>query len=193
MTTYILHGGETSRNNAENELLFKCFTNFVEKDEVKILMCYFAKDKKIWNTRLETDRNKIEAQTNKKVHLSIAKNPEDLMTKMNSYDVLYVAGGDAKPVESCLPLLHSLKEKLNGKVYIGSSMGAFIASSQYVLSFSEHEPLEVHNGLGFLPISTLCHWDIEKRKEEKIQLLKQSVPQNPILILNECKFTMFMN
>lgn len=151
------------------------------------------KIKKFGDTRLETDRNKIEAQTTKKVHLSIANDPENLLRKMDSCDVLYVAGGDAKPIESCLPLLYSLKEKLNGKVYIGCSMGAFIASSQYVLSFPEKEPLEVHNGLDLLPISTLCHWDIEKKKEEKIQLLKQAAPQNPILTLNECKFTMFIN
>lgn len=193
MTTYILHGGETSKNNSENELLFKYFTNFVEKDEVNILMCYFAKDKKIWENRLESDRIKIEAQTNKKVSLYLAEEPSQLLKKMELCDVLFVAGGDAIPIESCLPQLQPLKDKLINKVYIGSSMGAFIASSQYVLSFPGQETLKVHSGLGLLPISTLCHWDIEKLKDEKIRLLKQAVPHSPILTLDECKFAMFKN
>ncbi|MBI2074876.1 MAG: hypothetical protein HYT83_03520 [Candidatus Levybacteria bacterium] len=68
-TTYILDGRETSRDNPDNAFLFKYFTHFV------------AKDKKIWNQRLETDRNRIEAQTTKKISLSLAKDPEDLLKK----------------------------------------------------------------------------------------------------------------
>jgi hypothetical protein len=72
-------------------------------------------------------------------------------------------------------------------------MGAFIVSSQYVLTFEKQDTSEVHYGLGLLPISTLCHWDIEKKKEEKVHLLKQAAPDRPILTLNECKFAMFVH
>ena len=67
-TTYILHGGETTKDTPDNELFFKYFTHFVQKDEVSILMCYFTKKKEIWETRLETDRQRIEKQTTKKFH-----------------------------------------------------------------------------------------------------------------------------
>jgi peptidase E len=191
-TTFILHGGETTRDTSDNKLFFKYFTHFVEKDEINILMCYFTKDKKIWDTRLETDREKIESQTTKKVILTLAETPKDLLMKLDSADVLYVAGGDPEPIESYLPQLKDLKDKLKGKVYLGCSMGAFIVSSQYVLSFEKQDISEVHHGLGLLPISTLCHWDIEKKKEEKIKLLKQAAPDSPILTLNECKLTVFI-
>jgi peptidase E len=192
-TIYILHGGETTKDTPDNEIFFKYFTHFVQKDKVSILMCYFTKKKEIWDTRLETDRQKIEKQTTKKVSLTLAKDPEDLLKKLDSHDVLYVAGGEAELIESYLPLLKTLKKKLKGKVYLGSSMGAFIVSSQYVLSFEKQDTNEVHYGLGLLPISTLCHWDIEKKKEEKVHLLKQAAPDNPILTLNECKLAVFIN
>jgi hypothetical protein len=46
-TKYLLHGGETSRDAPENELLFKNFTDLVEKDSARILMCYFSKERDI--------------------------------------------------------------------------------------------------------------------------------------------------
>ena len=189
MTTYILHGGETSRDDPENEQFFACFTKYVEKNEVKILMCYFTKEKEIWEKRLESDRKKIAKHTTKKVTLSLANDPEDLLEKLNTHDVLYVAGGNAQPLESYLPLFGSFKEKLKDKVYLGCSMGAFIVSSQYVLTFDDQENSTVHKGLGLLPFSTLCHWNIEKKKEEKVGLLKEAAPNSPILLLEECKFT----
>lgn len=155
-------------------------------------MCYFAKDKNIWNTRLETDRNKIARQTTKKITLFLAQDPEDLLQNLDLSDVLYVAGGEAEPLESYLPQFQPLKEKLNGKVYLGCSMGAFIVSSQYVLSMENQDISEVHQGLGILPISTLCHWNIEKKKEIKVNLLKKFAPSTPILTLDECKFSIFV-
>lgn len=193
MTTYVLHGGNTSKDSPDNDLFFKYFTHFVDEDEVNILMCYFAKEKKIWKTRLETDREKIERQTTKKIILSLAENPQDLLNKLDSHDVLYVAGGKPELIESYLPQLQALKEKLNGKIYLGCSMGAFIVSSQYVLSFPKQDTNEVHYGLGLLPINTLCHFDIEKKKALKIELLKKEAPEAPILTLDECKFSVFIH
>src|SRR5664279_489227 len=159
-TTYILHGGDTTRDTPDNELFFKYFTHFVEKDNVNILMCYFSKEKETWETRLESDRNKITKQTTNKISLSLAKDPVDLLKKLEVHDVLYVAGGQSELIEPLLPQLKNLKEKINGKVFIGCSMGAFIASDHYVLSFDKQETNSAHHGLGLLPISTLCHWNI---------------------------------
>ncbi len=192
-TTYILHGGETSRNTPDNDLFFKYFTHFVDKDEVRILMCYFAKEKNIWDSRLESDKNKIARQTTKKVSVSLAQNADDLLEKMDSTDVLYVAGGDAEAIEAYLPALKNLQEKIRGKVYLGCSMGAFIISSHYVLSFEKQAESEVHHGLGLLPISTLCHWDIEKKKELKVGLLRKAASDKPILALDECKLSLFIH
>lgn len=192
-TTYILHGGETTRVNPENEMFFKQFTRFVESDEVRIVMCYFSKERETWNERLEMDRARIANQATKSITLSLASDPEDLLDKLKSHDVLYVAGGDAELIEPFLPRLKTLGDVLAGKVYLGCSMGAFIVSDQYVLSFDKQDTNTAHRGLGLLPISTLCHWDIEKDKELKIGLLKAAAPNTPILTLDECKSAIFIH
>lgn len=46
-TTYVLHGGKASKSS---ELYFKKFTSLVNKDEVKILMCYWSRKKSDWDS-----------------------------------------------------------------------------------------------------------------------------------------------
>jgi peptidase E len=192
-TTYLLHGGETSRDTPDNELFFRHFSDLVEKDTVDILMCYFSKEEGTWDALFNRDKAKIQKLTTKETQLSLAKDPEDLLKKLDYHDVLYVAGGQAELIEPLFSQLSGLKDKLNGKIYIGSSMGAFLASDHYVLSFENQENRHAHRGLGLLPINTLCHWDIEKEKDFKVGLLKQTYSETPILTLNECKFSQLIN
>ncbi len=192
-TTYVLHGGRTSKESPKNDKFYRLFTQLVEKDHVNILLCYWSREKSRWDELSKKDQVAIGRQTPKNVSFSIAEDPDDLFTKLVSHDVLFVAGGDAERIEPFLPQLNNLHEKLNNKVYIGSSMGAFIVSTNYVLSFEDQDSTNVHHGLGILPISTLCHWDIETKKKEKINMLKQKAPEIPILALDEQELTMFIH
>lgn len=185
-TTYVLHGGETSKSS---ELYFKKFTDLVNKDEVKILMCYWPREKSKWNSFLTKDHERITKVTSKKVIFTVTPDPEDLLSQISSHDVLFVAGGKAHLIEPLLSSLKGLREKLEGKVYVGSSMGAFIVAKNYILSFGSQDYKNVHHGLNLLPISILCHWDIENRKVEKISNLKQEDPDAPIVTIDEGTFT----
>jgi peptidase E len=118
--------------------------------------------------------------------------PEDLLEKIKTHDVLYVAGGDADLIEPLISRMNGLANVLKGKVYIGCSMGAFIVSSHYVLSFNKDHSIEVHHGLGLLHFDTLCHWNVEKQKDLKLELLKKSSPQSRILLLDECQYSVFV-
>ncbi len=183
-TTYILHGGKTSIDLPGNPFFFRSFTEHVHKNEVSIVLCYWARQHHEWNTLFERDTMKVKQNTNKKVWFSIAESVEDLYQKLSLADVLFVSGGDAPLIEDYLPKLSDLKQKLNGKVYLGSSMGAFVASRNYVLSFDEHDQRNVHQGLGLVPIQILCHWNAEQNKERKIKLL-QETSTDPIVTLHE--------
>jgi peptidase E len=134
----------------------------------------------------------LEKPTTKKIVYTIAQDPADLLTQLATNDVLYVAGGAAEPIEATLPQLKDLKEKLKGKIYLGSSMGAFIVCQQYVLSFDKQDDTHVHHGLGILPVSTLCHWNVENKKDQKIDYLKNEAPNIPIITLEEGKFVTFI-
>jgi len=190
--TFILHGGETSRADPSNESFFRYFTTAAAKPVVAILMCYFSKPEETWLERLEADRQRVAKQATKEFRLTLATSPEHLLEELPKHDVLYVAGGDAELIEPLVPRLQALPDKLDGKAYLGCSMGAFIVSSQYVLSFDKQESPSVHQGLGLLPFSTLCHWDIEPQKEQKVRLLLEAAPRAPILALEECKYSIFI-
>ena len=184
MTTFLLHGGKTSIQNPENESFFKQFADLVPKETVTALFCYFSRPKSDWEKLTARDLATIKRNTTKTIVAVLAENPSDLLEKISAADVLYVAGGDADPIEALYPNLAGLAQKLDGKVYAGSSMGAFMASTQYVLSYEDQRQGEIHLGLGLLPIQTLCHWDLEEQKDQKLQLLHASSAQ-PILVLKE--------
>lgn len=184
MTTFLLHGGKTSIQNAENESFFKQFAELVPKDTVTVLFCYFARPKSDWEKLMARDAATIRRNTTKTIVMVLAESPSDLLEKISTTDVLYVAGGDADPIEVLYANLAGLAQKLEGKVYAGSSMGAFMASTQYVLSYEDQRQGEIHQGLGLLPIQTLCHWDLEEQKNQKLQMLRASSAQ-PIIVLKE--------
>jgi peptidase E len=184
MTTYLLHGGKTSKQNKENEYFFSQFTNLVKKGKVTILLCYFSRERVKWKALIKRDTDSIKKNTKKEVTILVAEDPIDLFKKLEKSDVLYIAGGDAELIEPLYDELKDLKIKLDGKVFAGSSMGMFFASEQYVLSLDGQDVKTIHKGLGLLPIQALCHWDAETNKQMKIDLLNEN-SYMPILALNE--------
>lgn len=188
MTTYILHGGRTRIDSASNQLFFRQFTELVPKDNVKILLCYWARNKEKWNELFEKDKVKILAQSTKKADISIVDTLETLSSQIKEADVLYFSGGEEEFLRPYISQLTFLKDSLNNKVFIGNSMGAFLASKHYVLSLSDQNEDIVYDGLGLVSYNILCHWDVEKNKEKKIAMLKKVDPQIPILLIEEEKF-----
>jgi peptidase E len=185
MITYLLHGGKTSKNCRKNDIFFSQFTSLVDKNEVKILLCYWARNPRQWPELAKRDMDKIKTNTEKLVKFEIVKNPDDLFSKLKDYEVLYVSGGEPEFLEPFYSQLKDLKKMLDSKIYIGSSMGTFMASSSYIISFSSGSD-SITKGLDLLPIQTLCHWDIETNKIQKLNLLKEN-SNLPIITLDECQ------
>ena len=188
MTTFVLHGGMSNRDTVNNELFYGQFTALVHKDNVKILLCYWARAKEEWNEKFEREKSRILKVSNKKISVDMVDSPEGLFTKLKNADVLSVSGGEEKNLRPYMSKLNKLKEALEGKVYIGSSMGAFLAAQHYVLSMSSQDTNTVYDGLGLVPYNILCHWDVEAQKDRKISMLKGKYPQTQILLLDEEKF-----
>jgi hypothetical protein len=191
MTTFILHGGKTSIDSPQNNAFFAEFTKLVDKPEVKILLCYWSREKEKWGLISERDIKRIVEGTTKKVMTHLVESPTDLFNKIDEYDVLYVAGGEAHLLEPYFKDLKGLKEKLTNKVYAGSSMGTFLVSENYVLSLDRQDTSSLHKGVGLLPFQILCHWNVETKKAQKLELLKAS--KTPILVLNEMEYVTIYN
>ncbi len=188
MTTYILHGGRYKVESPDNDYFFKQFTAHVPKDKVIILMCYWARPKANWGSLFERDKERIAKHTTKKVDVHIVDSADALRALLPDAAVLFVSGGEEELLRPYMSSLGYLKDMLKGKVFIGSSMGTFLASKNYVLSLSTQKENTVYEGLGLIPYNTLCHFNIEKNKEKKIALLKNKDPHTPILCIDEGKF-----
>lgn len=191
-TTFVLHGGYSLRESKDNEAFYKLFTTLVEKDHVKILLCYFAQEKIKWDNLFNQHKSKIIEQSDKEVEIYVANDTRDLLRKLETSDVLFVEGGKDYLIEPQLPKLRELDKAINGKVYLGSSMGAFIVCKNYVLSFMDQDVNHVHEGLGIVPFNALCHWNVEPDKTKKIKMLKDKDAQTPIAILDDEKFSIFV-
>jgi len=188
MTTFILHGGQVALKNLSNTEFFEQFTCLTKKPSVQIGACYWARPKEDWTKILQRDKGLIKAQTSKKFSLISLANPAELLEKLSVLDVIYVAGGDSEPIEKLYQQFGNLGPKLKNKVFIGSSMGAFMASKNYVLSFDCQNDTEVHQGLELVPFNILCHWDKETKKSEKVQLLTEIDSKTQILKLEETEW-----
>jgi len=188
MTTYVLHGGKSSIDTEKNRLFFQQFTSLVPKNSVHILLCYWPREKGEWQKKFKYDTAQIMKQTTKETQIDMVSSPEDLFQKIASADVLYFSGGEEENLRPYMSKLTGLKELLEGKVYIGSSMGAFFPSKHYVLSLTRQNTDVVYDGLGYIPCNVLCHWNIEKEKERKMHLLKNRDSQSKILCLDEEEF-----
>ena len=117
-----LHGGQSNTESANNELFFKQFTELVKKDHVKILLCYFAREKKSWSELFENDKVKIIKQSTKKVEINIVETIEQLRKKLQEVDVLYFSGGEEEFLRPYMTQLSFLKEAIRNKIFVGSSM-----------------------------------------------------------------------
>lgn len=188
-TTIVLHGGATKLQTPSNNKFFSLFTSLVDKEVINIAMVYWARSRKTWNDVFNRDQVRILEQKSrdKIVNFIITETPEELMQKMSTIDMVYVAGGEAYNIEPLYPRLKELKARLAGKIYLGSSMGAFMASANYVLSSDEKDTNSVHQGLGLVDVNTLCHWNVEPNQEKKQKIL-ENYSNLPLVKLNETEF-----
>jgi peptidase E len=188
MTTYILHGGKMNIESDSNEIFLKQFTELIQKKTVKILLCYWAREKNRWFKSFEIDKATILKHSSKKAQINIVETVESLAIQLNEADVLFFSGGEEDFLRPYISQLGFLKTALKDKVYIGSSMGSFLASTNYVLSLHGQKEDTVYGGLGLVPYNILCHWNIENNKDKKITMLKEKDPQTPILLIKEQRF-----
>jgi len=189
-TKYILHGGETSKKSIHNDEFFAEFTN-IEKKQINVLLCYWATEREKWGKLFKRDESKIRKQTKiKNLNIEQVIDVKDFNNKIKKADVFYIAGGETDVFEKRISKIKDFKQKIKGKLVIGSSVGAFFLCKYSINSFDSQNQ-EINKGFGLLPISVLCHFDIEKKKKKKIKALKNKSPELPIITLDECKFAIF--
>jgi len=107
---------------------------------------------------------------------------EMLAEQLKQADIVFLRGGKTEPLLSALRSVPDLGKKLAGKTVVGESAGAYALSE---LFFSKSMG-GVFQGLGFVPVKTICHFDgrhVEQLKDSKLP--PAFLPENAFRIFHQ--------
>ncbi|MCR4322762.1 MAG: Type 1 glutamine amidotransferase-like domain-containing protein [Candidatus Azambacteria bacterium] len=160
MTKCILHGGYAGRVNPENDLFFREILKDTS-DEVNVLLVHFARNEDEYERFFEENTTQFKRnKENKNLSFEVASE-DDFINQVDKSDVIYLQGGPTLKLLKVLKKYPNLEENLKSKTVAGESAGAYVLSSCF---YSKSEG-GVFDGLGFVPVKTICHY-IGENKEE---------------------------
>jgi len=154
MIKFVLHGGNTSENNRDNNSFFREMT-VSSKKKLKILLNYFSRDGSEHTKLYKQDVARFKK-------LSLVKNldfmmaePDKLSQQLKLADVMYMRGGWTEWLTKELSLTKNFEKLLSNKVIGGSSAGVYCLSKYYY----GNDVGKIGEGLGILPIKAYCHYE----------------------------------
>jgi peptidase E len=186
-TLYILHGGESSRRTAGNDVFFKAIIDATNKDIIKILCVYFARPEHRWQESFYEDKCVFEEQgVNKSLYMGIASK-DDFEAQIRNTDVIFLNGGFKGFLKDALLSITNLNELLANKVIVGISAGANILSRYYYSQGGD----EIREGVGLLPIKVFCHYsdknkiELSKLEEYGEDLPIYKIPEEQFIVIEQ--------
>lgn len=184
-TKYILHGGFTNHINAENDKFFKEILKD-SPDNPKVLLVYFAKEKEkdIFDSKAKTIAQFEKNKENKKFSFEVA-DEKQFEQQIKKADIIYLHGGNTLKLLNPLKKFLNLEKLFNGKTIAGESAGAYVLSAYF---YNEKEN-RVSEGLGFVPVKTICHWTEERKN--RFNELNKNYPDFEILLLPDYNYKVF--
>jgi len=181
MTKYILHGGDTSYINPDNDGFFREIT-LGTKGKTTILLNYFSrKDDEVEKCAEQDEQRFLQHSENKNLAFEIAR-PENLAEQLGRSDVMYMRGGETKKLLDALSLTKNIEKLFKNKIIAGSSAGAYALGAHYW----ENGTDEMGNGLWVLEFKVLCHYTPERN--DRIEKLLKYGKEMPLLILPDYKW-----
>jgi len=189
MTTYILHGGATSRPTEDNKKFFFEMVADVP-DSCTILCVYFSRPKEEWGELLTQDKERISSiSPKKKLNFVLASDNTKIFTEqIKKAGVLYMRGGKTDMLLEALKPIEHFGSLLKGKIVAGSSAGACVLSTQF---YTGTNGSTVRDGLGILQIKIFVHYGEEKKhfveelekRGEKLPIYK--IPEETFYVIEQ--------
>ena len=152
-TTYILHGGATSRPCEWNDRFFKKIVEGLPSGAT-VLVVYFAVTEDRWPSLLDQDRERFERFANQAICVELAQK-DTFMKQVREADAIYLRGGHTPRLLEEVKKHPGFVDAIKGKVIAGSSAGVYILSTYY----HSTDQGGVFAGLGVLPIRSITHSD----------------------------------
>ena len=158
-------------------------------EPVKLLVCAFARPRKLWDQLFEEDKvffSRFLPST--KIVFQLAQ-PDTFTKQLGWADAIYVKGGDNSQLKKLLNKSKGWRQLLKGKTLAGSSAGANIFAKYY---YSPTE-LKLGQGFGLLPIKVLVHYKSDYNAphvkwDEAYKQLKSYKEDLPLITLKEGQF-----
>lgn len=178
-TTFILHGGESSRNTQANKSFFTHIVDHVHKNKLDILCVYFARPKHRWEESFEEDRAIFhELCSSKSLNITMADlEIQVLRRQIQKSDIVFINGGLHGCLKETLNTLGNFPTLIRGKTVVGISAGANILSKYYWSSVAQ----DIREGLGILPIKLICHYEPTDTAEvQALERYKEKLPLHKI-------------
>lgn len=180
-TKVILHGGYAGHQNSQNDAFFSEMLSDVSTTP-KVLIVLFAKEP----DRIPKNRDESIAQferNKKEKNISYETASEDsFLQQLQWADVVYLHGGNTLKLLDTLKKFQDFQEISKGKTIAGESAGAYVLSTH----FHSEKAGGMFEGLGLVPVSTICHYtDIRK------DFVKDFPSEQEVLLLPDYEFKVF--
>src|SRR3989344_1375729 len=180
MTKYILHGGDTFKNNNDNNNFFREMVLGLE-GKIKILLNYFSREESEYEKLVKQDRQRLlRYSKNKDLEFQVAET-ERFEKQLRWADVMYMRGGSTERLMKKLRKVKNIERLFEGKVIAGSSAGAYALSRYYY----DNNSKILRKGLRVLNIKCYCHC-----KPEDIKIIRKlivSKEEIPLILLPNYK------
>lgn len=188
MTKFILHGGCTRIDSESNRKFFKEITRDLSSGAT-IVCSFHAAPVESWGEKFEYIQNKISLSAQEKTFNFILaeERVEEFVKQLQRADAVYFHGGDTLNLKNALSGIENLSALLRNKVVAGSSAGVNVFARY---SFSTIRKI-VAEGLGILPIKTMCHYseeksqDVESLKAHGEDLEMYLIPEEHFVVINQ--------
>lgn len=181
MIKFVLHGGNTSEVNKDNNSFFREMT-VNQKKSLKVLLCYFACEEEDIDKKFKQDIGKFKKYSiKKKLEFDVAE-VKTFGEQIKKSDAIYLRGGNTSWLVNKLMRTKDLEKLLEGKVVGGSSAGVYCLAKYYFGNDSK----KLGKGIGVLNIKAFCHYrNNDTIIIEKLTSYKEKLP---LLILPNYKW-----
>lgn len=151
--SYILAGGFMKKALDGGQAFFRALIG--DRKTANVLICCFAMPQDQWQKGYDDDKDKI-LSVNRGATLSFQNaNLVNFLSQITWADVIIFRGGSTQQLIDNLKKVQGWQNNLSGKTVVGSSAGAYMLASSYVVT--ESTP-QLATGLGLLPIVIATHY-----------------------------------
>lgn len=152
-TIYVLGGGFMKKTSDGGQAFFRAIIG--NRNTANVLICCFAMPHDQWQKGYDDDKDKI-LSVNRGATLSFQNaNLDDFLSQVSWADVIIFRGGSTNDLIDNLSKVNGWQNNLSGKTIVGSSAGAYMLASSYVVTDATPQ---LASGLGLLPIVIVTHY-----------------------------------